>query len=172
MADPTITDRTTLLARRLRVDVNTAWPEQGEDAEWVQLIGITELTPVVSEPNLEDDGAYEDDGWGSQEKTGQSWQLEATVMLRESAGQIAEVHNYLRRASIAFGSASRAHVRWYDRDGQPEAYMGVGVVQWARANSGLTDLDAATITVHGRGRLHEIDNPAADNGDDDQGGEG
>lgn len=94
-------------------------------------------------------------------------------MLRKEREEPAEAHRYLRRAAIRFGSESRAHIRWYDRDGDvDEAYMGIGIVEWARANTGVTDLDAAELTIHGRGRLHEIDNPNNGNGDNGNGGNG
>lgn len=155
-----VEDRETLLARRFRIEINTAWPATGEtEADWVQLIGVTSFTPTISEPNMEDDAAYEDAGWASQEKTSQSWRIEATVSRRLNAGAIPEAHQYLMDAATKFGSDSRVHIRWYDRNGLPEAYEGLGTVQWVRANSGATDLDAATLTVHPRGPLEPITNP-------------
>jgi hypothetical protein len=80
------------------------------------------------------------------------------------SGVYPAAQEYIRLAADAFGQAARVHIRWYDRDGGPEAYEGVAIAQWERANSGVADLDAAKVTLAaaaGASARTIIANPAA-----------
>jgi hypothetical protein len=65
------------------------------------------------------------------------------------------------QAAWKFGSNSMAHMRWYDRDGLPEAYEGTGIVKWEASGGEHTALDQVEITITGDGELLLIDNPEA-----------
>jgi hypothetical protein len=52
-------------------------------------------------------------------------------------------------------------VRWYDRDGLPEAYEGIAIVTWAPSGGEYTALDQVEVTLTGNGPLTLIDNPVA-----------
>jgi hypothetical protein len=73
----------------------------------------------------------------------------------------APTHEKLRQAAWKFGSNSMAHMRWYDRDGLPEAYEGTGIVKWEASGGEHTALDQVEITITGDGELLLIDNPEA-----------
>jgi hypothetical protein len=152
---------TNALARRFRVDVDTGYPSA---AAWTALTGITEVAPKI-ESTLQDADDYDSDGWGGSEKTMQKWSVEITVLrTNDNAGAFPAAQEALRAAQIGFGTDCRAHIRWYDRNGAAEAYEGYGIVQWERANSGVTDLDAAKITITaaaGSSSLTAITNPLA-----------
>jgi hypothetical protein len=158
---PETTYDTNALARRWRLDVNV-----GTDAvpDWQQCVGLAEFTPAYPEPNNEDSSDYDSGGWTGNTKTAQSWELGLTINRKISEEQKAyhPVHEALRLAGIAFGAASKAHVRYYDRDGMPEAYEGKGVVQWAPSGGETTDLEQVEITITGDGALTSITNPAAE----------
>lgn len=148
---------TTALARRFRVDVDLNYP--GGAASWSQLLGITDLKPTIT-PTLQDASDYDNDGWVGQEKTQQAWTLEATYLRKKDAADaFPPAQEKLRAAEDVFGDSARVHVRWYDRDGGDEAYEGYGLVQLARANSGVADLDAVTATITGDGARDLISNP-------------
>jgi hypothetical protein len=125
---------------------------------WVTVSGLTDFKPTIN-PTLQDDSDYENDGWASSEKTQQGWQIEATVLLKEDAGLFNAGVEKMRLASDKFGDSSRVEVRWFDKDGKPEAYQGTALVTWERANTGVPDLDAAKVTLTGRGARVEIANP-------------
>lgn len=149
-----------LLARRYRVDIDTS---ATSTPTWTQLVGITALTPTVSEATLQDSSSYDTDGWGSQEKTMQRWSLAITanVVKDDDDNTRDPAQEKLRLASTKFGSAARVKVRWYDRDGEPEAYQGIALVQYAPAGGGPDALDSVTFTLTGDGKLNEIVNPEA-----------
>jgi hypothetical protein len=67
----------------------------------------------------------------------------------------------VRAAQLEFGDDARVYVRWYDRNGAPEAFSGLAVVGWSQSKTAVADLDEVTITLTGDGALSEIDNPYA-----------
>ncbi|MBM0275322.1 phage tail tube protein [Micromonospora tarensis] len=147
---------TTALARRYRLQVNTG--TTGSPV-WTTVTGLTDFKPTIN-PTMQDDSDYETDGWNSSEKTAQGWQIEATVLLKDDgSGTFNSGVEKMRLASDQFGDTSRVEVRWFDKDGRAEAYQGTALVTWERANSGNTDLDAAKVTLTGRGARTSIANP-------------
>jgi hypothetical protein len=65
----------------------------------------------------------------------------------------------VRQARFAFGDQARVYVRWYDRNGAPEAYSGRGIVDWQQSKTGIADLEEVTMTFTGDGVLASIANP-------------
>ncbi|GAB3081043.1 hypothetical protein GCM10027053_52000 [Intrasporangium mesophilum] len=146
---------TTALARKFRVDVTADLTLAGG---WVELKGIYALKPTV-DANTVETGAYDTDGWDSFEITGNAWGVTASVFRRTVTG-VYDPGQELARARIGgFGDAARVGIRFYDKNGGPEAYQGVAIVKWERANDGVKDVDAATITFMGDGVRNTITNP-------------
>ena len=146
---------TTALARKFRVDVTSDLTLAGG---WVELKGISALKPTV-DGNTVETSAYDTDGWDSFEITGNAWGVTATVFRRTLAG-VYDPGQELARATIGqFGDGARVGIRWYDKNGGPEAYQGVAIVKWERANDGVKDVDTATITFMGDGARTTITNP-------------
>jgi hypothetical protein len=149
----------TALARRWRVDIN-----MGTDVapDWQLLLAVTNHSPKFP-PDIEDDSTYDQGGWAANTKTGQSWSAETSFNRKATADSTAfsPVHEALRAASFAFGSASKVGVRWYDRDGLPEAYQGTALVTWEQSGGTRTALEQIKVTFTGTGPLILIDNPAA-----------
>jgi hypothetical protein len=146
------------LARKFRVDVNTG---TAAAPAWTQVRAISSLSPSI-DSNMEDDSDYDSDGWGSSVKTAMSWSLEMTLLRKVTVegraydpGQEA-----IRVAADAFGPDSVVHVRWYDREGGPEAYSGYASVEWSPEGGEYTALDSASATLHGQGARTVITNPA------------
>lgn len=148
------------LARKFKVEVDRATGSAGEP-DWVPVRAITELNPGI-DSNMEDDSDYDSDGWGSQTKTAQSWSLELTLARKRGivSKQYDEGQEILRKAADRFGDESVVHVRYYDRDGGPEAYEGYVSVEWSPEGGPYTALDSASVTCHGQGKRLEITNPA------------
>jgi hypothetical protein len=147
------------LARKWQLDVNTG---TSDAPVWVQVRAISELTPS-SDPTMEDDSDYDSNGWGSSVKTMQTWSLAAT--LGRKVGVESANHDpgqeFIRSRDPEFGSASTVQVRWYDRQGGPEAYTGYASVQWSEAGGSASALSTASLTLSGQGKRTSIVNPAA-----------
>ncbi|WUI02109.1 IPT/TIG domain-containing protein [Spirillospora sp. NBC_00431] len=146
------------LARKWKLDINTGTVES---PVWTPVRAIGELKPNI-ESNMEDDSDYDSDGWASETKTQMKWSLETKVLRK--VGVTSE--NYdpgqeaLRAAADQFGSPGTPQVRWYDRDGGPEAYSGFASVSWEPEGGEAKDLDTVTIKMSGQGKRTTITNPA------------
>lgn len=151
---------TTALARRWALQLDMSAAKDGSD--WQTVIGVTEFNPAA-EPNIEDSSDYDSGGWAGNTKTGQSWELGVTINRRinDQVKVYHPTHEAFRAASYAFGSASEVHVRYYDRDGLPEAYEGTALVTWAPSGGEYTALDQVEMTLTGTGPLLLITNPVA-----------
>lgn len=140
------------LARRYRIDVSA------DGATWLQLKGVTDFNPQVK-PDTKDSSTYDSNGWAASEITMNSWSVTATVLRQTNGGVFDPAQELVRARQAQFGDAARIYVRWYDNSGAPEAYSGRGIVEWNRSQSGVADLDAATVSITGDGALASITNP-------------
>lgn len=147
------------LARRWRLDVNIGTVAA---PNWQLCPGITEFQPTMP-PNIEDSSDYDGNGWAGNTKTGQAWEVAMTFnrKINDQTEVYNQVHEYLRTAAFAFGSASYVNVRFYDRAGLPEAYSGSALVTWEPQGGEYTALDQVSVTLTGDGALTTITNPAA-----------
>ena len=145
---------TTALARRFKVDVST------DGTTWLPLKGINDLNPPIT-PNRQPANDYDSNGWNSFEKTMQSWALTIKALRKTVAGVFDAGQELVRAAQLQFGDSGRVYVRWYDRNGAPEAFSGRAIVGWAPSKTGVADLDEVTITLTGDGILTAITNPYA-----------
>lgn len=155
MAAPT---HETALARKFRVDIDTGYPGA---ATWTQLLGVSDFTVTVDETQ-QSTSDYDSDWEGSQ-RTKLKFSGEITILRKQTfAGVLDPAAEYIRASADQFGQAGHVHLRWYDRDGGPEAYEAYCWAKWERANSGEADLEAVKIglTDVGSGRV-AITNPAA-----------
>lgn len=145
------------LARQWRLDVN-----MGTDAvpDWQLCPAITEFQPTWP-PNIEDSTTYDSGGWEESTKTSQSWQLEVTFnrMASPDATTYSPVHERLRTVSFGYGADSKVGVRFYDRDGLPEAYSGTVLVTWEPQGGDYKALGQIKGTLKGTGALLPITNP-------------
>jgi hypothetical protein len=147
----------TALARRWRLEIN-----MGDETtpDWQMCPGIVSFS-WSAEPNHEEYGEYEADGWAGNAKTGQAWEVVAGFNRKVTPDQTAyaPVHEAIRTAFFAYGAASRVHLRFMDRKGLPEAYEGYGLPNWEPQNDEHTDLDQVEVTFTGDGPLETITNP-------------
>jgi hypothetical protein len=150
----------TALARRWRLEIDMSATKDGSD--WQMVPGITEFSPSA-EPNIEDSSSYDSEGWAENTKTGQSWELGVTInrKINDTVKVYHPTHEAFRLASFASGSASEVHIRYYDRNGLPEAYEGTALVTWAPSGGEYTALDQVEMTLTGTGPLLPITNPVA-----------
>jgi len=162
MAETNTNALASLLARRYAVEVK---PSGAEDTEYVRVRGINSLTPGLDQ-NFEDSSDFDNDGWGSQEKTMMSWSL--ALGLIEKVGQVDKARDpgqvILEQTQDKFGGAGFVDVRWGERDGDL-AFEGNAAVQWEPQGGGPSDLSSVNVTLLGNGKRNRLDsnpfNPAA-----------
>lgn len=135
----------TALARKFAVDVTA---DLTLASGFVRLKGVNDFNPNIN-PNLEDASDYDTNGWASSEVTMQDWSADATVFRRKTAGVYDAAQELIRSRVGQFDDAARIGVRWFDKTGGPEAYSGVALVTWKRSNTGVKNLEQATITFTG-----------------------
>lgn len=130
MTTPTPTAETvTALARRYRLELNMG---TADAPDWQLVPGVMEFTPAT-EPNVEEVTTYDSEGWGEHAVTQLDWQVEVQLAHRHhpETGAFNPVQVELRQIARRFGAGSYAHIRYYDRSGQPDAYEGRALVTWA-----------------------------------------
>ncbi|WP_294978369.1 phage tail tube protein [uncultured Microbacterium sp.] len=144
----------TALARRFRVDVS----DLATPNAWVPFKGINDFSPPVT-PNLQAADDYDTGGWSAFEKTMQAWVATIKALRKTTAGVFDPGQELVRSKQLGFADAARINVRWYDRNGAPEAFQGVAIVGWVPSKTGVVDLDEITCTLTGDGTLAPIVNP-------------
>lgn len=134
------------LARKFGVQVTS---DLTLASNWINLNGISDLDPEIA-PNIEDAAAYDINGWGAKEVTLNEWSLQATFFRRYSTGNVYDPGQELIRAALGqSGTAARVGVRWFDKNGGPEAYSGVAIPAWKRTNTGVKNLEQAQVSMTG-----------------------
>lgn len=160
----TPTTRVTALARRMRIDLDTAtYPA----SSYNQLLGIQELK-LIEELRTADDESYDDAGAAREAVTGYNWRIEGKILYStNAAGTVVDtIHAFLRtkfnavRASSV--SAGEFGVRWYDRNGLDDGHSMEGrcyvkALPPEGGNPGAQDL--VSFTLQGQGPLTAITNP-------------
>lgn len=162
----TPTTRATLLARRIRIDIDTGtYPT----VSYAQLMGVQELKPKPGDLRTESDEAYDDDGAMREQVTGYSWGLEPKILHSTNAAgtSLDTVHAFLHTKFLAARNggaiAGEFGVRWYDRNGVGDAHEGRAYVkQWTPEGGGGGALDTVSIVIQGQGALDSaVTNPSA-----------
>jgi hypothetical protein len=135
----------TTLARKFRVDVTS---DLTLASGFLQVNGISDFQPNIT-PALQDTSAYDTTGWNTKEVTMNDWNATATFF-RRVVGGVYDPGQELIRASLGqFGTAARVGIRWYDRNGGPEAYSGVTIASWKRGASATSNVESASVTFEG-----------------------
>jgi len=144
----------TALARRFKVDVSN------DGTTWIPLKGVNDLNPSIKATNQSADD-YDSNGWSGSEKTMQTWTVTVKALRKTTSGVFDAGQELVRAAQTGWDVAARVYVRWYDRNGAPEAWSGLALVDWVPSKTGVADLDEVTITLSGDGILTPISNPYA-----------
>lgn len=132
----------TTLSRKFRVDVTT---DLTLASGWLQLNGIDDWSPQIN-PNMEETTAYDTTGWKTNEVTLQDWSATASLFRRIVSSTYDPGQELVRATQGQFGTAARLGVRWYDKNGGPEAYSGVAIPELNRANTGVSNVEKWSIT--------------------------
>lgn len=159
MTEPTPEQLISTLARKFRVDVDTSATAA---PAWLQVRAVQTFKPTINN-TMVDDADMDSDGWGSDAKTGMKWALELGLLRKVglTSGSYDPGQEAIRAAADDFGPDAVVHVRWYDRNGGPEAYEGYAQVGWSPNGGGPTALDIVAVTLSGNGARKPIANPTA-----------
>jgi len=142
----------TSLARRFKLQVSA------DNTSWLSVAGISDLSPNETPTNQSADD-YDTNGFASFEKTLTGWKVVAKANRKNTSGVFDPGQELVRTTRFQFGDANRAYVRWYDRNGAPEAYSGRALVDWQQSKTGIADLEEVTMTFTGDGPVTAITNP-------------
>lgn len=145
---------TVSLARRFKVDVST------DGTNWVPLKGITDLN-TSEKPTTQSTADYDNNGFDSMEKTLTSWSVVVKMDRQNTSGVFDPGQEILRATKFQFGELARAYVRWYDRNGAPEAYSGRALVSYVQSKTAVADVEEITATLDGDGIVSAISNPVS-----------
>ncbi|MFI6886754.1 phage tail tube protein [Streptosporangium canum] len=149
-----------LLAKDWILEVNTGSPET---PTWIAVKGLTSFSETTDD-NTEDDGDFESDGWGSTVVTQRTWSIEAEGRRKRSDATVFTPdpgQEKIRQAARVVGFNANIQVRWYRKDGAPDANQGVATVSEFTKGGAVTDLEPFNFTLLGQGKPVEIENPAA-----------
>ncbi|WP_336214383.1 phage tail tube protein [Nonomuraea sp. LPB2021202275-12-8] len=151
-----------LLAKDWTLEVNTgtlAVPV------WTTVRGLTSMEFTL-DAETEDDSDFDSDGWGSEVVTQRTWALEIEGRRKRDDSSATFIpdpgQEYLRQAGLVVGLTANVHVRWYRRDGSPDAYEGTAAVQYGGGGGEVTDLEPFEVELTGQGKPIQVENPAAD----------
>lgn len=148
------------LARKFKVEVDSSVAKDGTG--YIPVRGISDFQPTAP-GTLVDDSDYEDEGWGSDAKTGMKWSnaIKVTRKVGINSRAYDPGQQILFAAHDQFDEDGLVRVRWYDRNGGDEAYEGYANVEWAPDGGPTTALSTGTFTLSGSGKRNKIANPAA-----------
>jgi hypothetical protein len=150
-----------LLAKDWALEIDTG-ASGATSPQWTRINGLTSFTETTDD-NTEDDAAFEDDGWGSSVVTQRTWSIEAEGRRKRTDAQAFTPdpgQEAIRKAGRLVGFAANISVRWYRRDGSPDAYQGIATVSGFTKGGAVTDLEPFNFTLNGQGVPTEITNPA------------
>lgn len=140
-----------LLASAWRLDVNTGTLE---DPVWTQVKGMSSFKETINS-TVEDDSDFDDPEWGSDEVTQRKWSLETEgKRKRDDSSEVTFIpdpgQEFIRRAGNRVGVGSGIEIRYYRRDGAPDAWQGNANVQPGGGGGATTVLEPFNFTLGGR----------------------
>ncbi|GGK90216.1 hypothetical protein Ppa06_58260 [Planomonospora parontospora subsp. parontospora] len=150
-----------LLAKDWTVEVNT-----GTQAVpvWTPIKGLTKFAETI-ESETQDDSDFDSNGWGSDVVTQRKFKLECEGRRKRDTGSPTFVpdpgQEAVRQAGRVVGVEANIEVRWYRKDGSPDAYQGFAAVDYKGGGGETTDLEPFAFDLLGQGEPTEIENPAA-----------
>jgi hypothetical protein len=150
-----------LLAKDWVVEVNTT---PGAAPTWTKVRGLTSFELEIK-TKTEDDSDFDGDGWSSDAVTQRTWTLKAKGNRKRDTASATFVpdpgQDFVRQAGLIVGVEANVEVRWYRRDGSPDAYQGWAAVDYKGGGGKTTDLEPFELELIGQGAPIEITNPAA-----------
>ncbi|MEV7092829.1 hypothetical protein AB0M80_08265 [Amycolatopsis sp. NPDC051045] len=150
-----------MLASDWALDVDTA--ASGATApQWTPVRGLSNFSESTDD-NTEDDSTNDAPGWGADVITQRKWKVEAEGKRKRDTSASTYTpdpgQEFIRKAARKVGFSADVHVRWYRRDGSPDASEGYAQVSEFTKGGETTDLEPFNFTLLGQGEPLEIANP-------------
>lgn len=151
---------TSVLAKDWVLEVNSASTEV--TPVWVVVRGLTKLQPMI-DGSAVDDSDFDSDGWKSETYTQRAWSIECEGRRKKLVGGADFTpdagQELVRLAGEELGDDAVLFIRWYRKDGDPQAYTGHCEVKYSGGGGGVTDLEPLSFTMTGKGKRTPIENP-------------
>ncbi|SDJ07916.1 IPT/TIG domain-containing protein [Frankineae bacterium MT45] len=158
-AGAALTPLSTTLATKWKLQVDSSSAQDGTG--YILVRGMTDFQPGVDQ-QTQDDSDYDSGVWGSDVVTQLKWKNTCKLDRKVAAGYTEDPGQaILRAASATTGAPSVVRVRWYDRNGGPEAYEGYGIVTWSDDGGNTSAKSSVSVTIMGRGARATITNPGS-----------
>jgi hypothetical protein len=141
-----------LLAKDWQLDVNTGTYDV---PVWTQVKGMTSIKETI-ESTKEDDSDFDSGGWGSDQVTQRKWRLECEGKRKRDADNLATFvpdpgQQAILDAGNLVGVGSNIDIRYYRKDGSPDAYRGYVTVEYGGGGGPVTGLEPFNFTLGGQG---------------------
>jgi hypothetical protein len=142
----------TAFARRFKVDVSA------DGTTWIPFLGMQDFAPKEN-PVQTSVMDYDTNGFDSFEKPATGWDVVIKARRVVNTGVFDPGQELVRARQFQFGDSNRVYIRWYDRNGAPEAWSGRSMVSWEQSKTGAADVEEITASFKGDGILAPISNP-------------
>ena len=141
-----------LLAKDWQLDVNIG---SSESPTWVQVKGMTSIKETIT-ATKQDDSDFDSGGWGSTQTTQRLWSLVCTgKRKRDTSSEVTFIpdpgQQFLIDAGNLVGIGSSVEIRYYRKDGAPDAWQGFVDVDYGGGGGAVVDLEPADFTLGGQG---------------------
>lgn len=141
-----------LLASAWALDVNTG---TAAVPVWTNVKGMTSFKETI-ESTMEDDSDFDSEGWGSDQVTQRKWKLECEGKRKRDADNPSTFvpdagQQAILDAGNLVGVGSNIEIRYYRRDGAPDAWQGYVTVDYGGGGGGVTALEPFNFTLGGQG---------------------
>lgn len=147
-----MSSETRALARRYKLDVST------DNATWIPVHGIQDFADVPKD-TMQDVTDYDTNGFASSQKTLSQGELTVKMTRILSASVLDPGQEIIRATKYQFGDASMVYARWYDRNGQPEAWTAQMTPSWSPSKTAAADVEEVTVKMTSNGAVTAITNP-------------
>lgn len=125
---------------------------------WTPFKGITDFNNQIS-PTIQSAADYDTNGWDSSEKTMQTWSVTVKARRPLVASSYDAGQEIVRAARVQFGDQARVWLRYFDNQGNTDAWAGAAIPNWTQGKTGVADIEEVQVAFSGDGVLTNIANP-------------
>ncbi|GII84600.1 hypothetical protein Ssi03_25900 [Sphaerisporangium siamense] len=147
-----------LLAKDWQLDVNTG---TSSVPVWTPVKGMTSFKETIAS-TMEDDSDFDSDGWGSDQTTQRKWSLECEGKRKRDADNPTTFvpdsgQQFIIDAGNLVGIGSNIQIRYYRKDGAPDAWQGFASVDYSGGGGAVTALEPCNFKLNGQGKRTKLD---------------
>ncbi|GII63542.1 hypothetical protein Skr01_36270 [Sphaerisporangium krabiense] len=147
-----------LLAKDWALEINTG--TSGAPV-WTPVKGLTTLKEAIAS-TMEDDSDFDSGGWGSDQVTQRKWSLECEGRRKRDASNLVTFvpdpgQQAILNAGNLVGIGSNVEIRYYRKDGAPDAWQGFVTVDYGGGGGAVTALEPFNFKLGGQGARTQLD---------------